>query len=139
MNDTTYTDSTTALEDAELIVISKDEFLEQMGSSNQLSKEMILLLAQNVSERETKLLNMAYCSLRKKVADGLLQLFSPDKTAAAVHAKLKMRREDFAQTIGVAKESLTRTLSDFKAEKMIDIANGEISILKEAKLKKMAN
>ena len=50
-----------------------------------------------------------------------------------------MSREDLAQVVGTATESLIRTLSDFKSEKLIDIREGKIFILDEAKLKNLLN
>jgi len=44
-----------------------------------------------------------------------------------------------AQVVGTATESLIRTLSDFKSEKLIDIADGKIHILNEQKLKSLYN
>ncbi|HND15804.1 MAG TPA: helix-turn-helix domain-containing protein, partial [Saprospiraceae bacterium] len=43
-------------------------------------------------------------------------------------------REDFARYVGTATESLIRTLSDFKSEKLIDIKEGKIQILNKEKL-----
>jgi CRP-like cAMP-binding protein len=50
-----------------------------------------------------------------------------------------MTREDLAQVVGTATESLIRTLSDFKEEKLIEINGGKISIINEEKLKNLIN
>jgi len=47
---------------------------------------------------------------------------------------LDISREDIAQYVGTATESLIRTLSDFKSEKLIEIKEGKIRILDLAKL-----
>ena len=44
-----------------------------------------------------------------------------------------------AQSIGVATESLIRTLSDFKDEKLIDIKTGKVIIIDEKKLQNLPN
>ncbi len=44
-------------------------------------------------------------------------------------------RGDIAQYVGTATESLIRTLSDFKSEKLIDIREGKIRILQAEKLR----
>jgi len=50
---------------------------------------------------------------------------------------LEISREDIAHYIGTATESLIRTLSDFKAEKLIVIKDGKISIANIDKLKNL--
>ena len=50
---------------------------------------------------------------------------------------LEISREDFAHYVGTATESLIRTLSDFKAEKLIEIKEGKISVVNIDKLKNL--
>ena len=50
---------------------------------------------------------------------------------------IEFSREDIAQYVGTATESLIRTLSDFKSEKLIDIKSGKISIINLDKLKNL--
>jgi len=52
---------------------------------------------------------------------------------------LEISREDLAQVVGTATESLIRTLSDFKGENLIEIKSGKISIINEARLKNLLN
>lgn len=47
---------------------------------------------------------------------------------------IDISRENLANIAGTATESLIRTLSDFKSEKLIDINGGVITILNEKKL-----
>jgi CRP-like cAMP-binding protein len=48
-------------------------------------------------------------------------------------------RENLAAVAGTATESLIRTLTDFKTERIIEIADGKITILNFEKLEKMVN
>ena len=41
------------------------------------------------------------------------------------------------EVVGTATESLIRTLSEFKTDKLIDIQGGKITVLEETKLKKL--
>ncbi|HEY8972277.1 MAG TPA: helix-turn-helix domain-containing protein, partial [Puia sp.] len=47
--------------------------------------------------------------------------------------------DNLSHFIGSATESLTRTLSDFRNEKLIDVREGKIYILNKDKLKKLVN
>ncbi len=89
-------------------------------------------------KRKKDCCSFAYGSLRKRVAKALLDINakytgSDTRTAAA----LDISREDIAQYVGTATESLIRTLSDFKSEKLIDIKDGKIRIADLEKLQKL--
>jgi CRP-like cAMP-binding protein len=50
---------------------------------------------------------------------------------------ISIAREDLANIVGTATESLIRTLSDFKDEEMIEIKGSQITIKNSEKLKKL--
>ena len=52
---------------------------------------------------------------------------------------MTITRDDLASIVGTATESLIRTLSDFKDEKLVGINGGAITILDEEKLKKVGS
>ncbi len=134
-----YTDNAEALEDSELMTIPKSDFLELISSDSTVAKKFIQLLSHNLAEQEEKLLNLAYNSLRKRVANGLLQVYDKFKKTPGDKPKLEMSREDLAQVVGTATESLIRTLSDFKSEKLIEIKDGKILVSDEIRLKNLVN
>lgn len=139
LEETLYTDNAEAMEDSELMLIPKADFYSLLNSDVQLSRRFIRLLTQNLVEREEQLLNLAYNSLRKRVANGLLHVYDRFKKAPGDKPKLEIPREDLAQVVGTATESLIRTLSDFKSEKLIEISEGRITVVDEAKLRNLAN
>ena len=77
--------------------------------------------------------------LRKKVADALVILKKKYQVSEAVPFSIDISRENLANIAGTATESLIRTLSDFKSEKLIDIKDGHITIVNEKKLEGMIN
>jgi CRP/FNR family cyclic AMP-dependent transcriptional regulator len=123
------------LEDAELMIIPATDFLQLINNDHQVSKQFIKLLTKNVLENEEKLLAIAYQSLRKKVALGLMEVLDKFKTVPSLKPELIISRQDLSHIVGVATESLVRTLSDFKAEKLIELKEGKIIILEENKLR----
>lgn len=102
-------------------------------------QKFIRLLAKNVAEKEEQLLGLAYNSLRKRVADALMTLQQKYKKANNEKFSIQISREDLANIAGTATESLIRTLSDFKSEKLIEIHAGEIVIVNEKKLATLLN
>jgi CRP-like cAMP-binding protein/CheY-like chemotaxis protein len=143
LENTTYEDSAEVLEDAEVAFFPKDEFLDALYQDLQIATKFIKLIARSVQEKEERLLSLAYGSLRKRVAKGLLDIHTkfagsqPDASVGRVRLPLSISREDIAQYIGTATESLIRTLSDFKSEKLIDIQDGKIHIMDVNKLQNL--
>lgn len=136
IEDKNYDDSASILEDAEIMQISRDEFLGMIYSDITIATKFIRIVTQNVKEKEERLLNLAYSSLRKRVAKALVDIhekFNKDGQKNLI----EFSREDIAQYVGTATESLIRTLSDFKSEKLIDIKSGKISITNLGKLKNL--
>jgi len=130
-----YKENAQALEDAEIMIIPKDDFITLISGDSQIAKQFIKMITHNVLDKEENLLNLAYSSLRKKVAYHLLQVF--DKFKKGNNNAINLSRENLAQTAGIATESLIRTLSDFKSEKLIDINGSVITILNENKLRNL--
>jgi CRP/FNR family cyclic AMP-dependent transcriptional regulator len=126
-----YRETAEFLEDSELMIIPRKDFLELINNNNQVARQFIKLLARNVGDKEDRLLNLAYNSLRKKVANGLLQVAAKFKDN---NAGIEISRETLANVVGSATESLIRTLSDFKSEKLVDIKGSRIVILDPKKL-----
>ena len=128
-----------ALDDCELCVISKEDFETLVHNNSRVAQKFIQLLAKNVSEKEEQLLGLAYHSLRKRIADALLILQHKYTNSQSEIFSIQISRADLANIAGTATESLIRTLSDFKGEKLIEIKNGNIVILDKEKLTSMIN
>ena len=139
LESTLYKESAEAIEDSEIASIPKSEFDELLNSNPYVLKKFVELLANNVTEKEEKLLGLAYNSMRKKVADALIMLSKKYKMETGSQFSIHISRENLANIAGTAKESLIRTLSDFKDENLIDIREGSIVILNERKLVNMCN
>jgi CRP/FNR family transcriptional regulator, cyclic AMP receptor protein len=134
-----YRESAEAMEDSEIALIPREDFETLINNNSEVSRKFIKMLAHNVVEREEQLLNLAYNSLRKRVADALITLQRKYKRGNEEHFSIHISREDLANIAGTATESLIRTLSDFRGEKLIDIKDGNIILLNEKKLQSMLN
>ncbi len=130
----TYTESASALEDCELTLIPKDDFFALLNNNRDVSAKFIKILAGNVASQEDQLLHLAYNSVRKRVADALALLHQ-----RYGNSPISMLREDIAALAGTAKETVIRTLTDFREEKLIDVEDGKITILKPERLKNLLN
>ena len=136
---TTYQDTAEALEETEIAIIPKEDFDELVNKNPEVTKKFIQLLAKNIFAKETQLLGLAYNSLRKKVADAILVLQKKYHDSKEENFAIDISRENLATIAGTATESLIRTLSDFRSEKLIDIQEGRINILNKKKLESLFN
>jgi len=134
IENTEYQESSEALEDCEIIGIPKHDFLELITRNQSVANQFIKMLANDIQEKEKQLTQIAYNSIRKRMADALVMLSKKYKIANQEKFVIKISRDDLASVVGTATESLIRTLSDFKADNMIEINGSEIKILDERKL-----
>ncbi|HEY5406513.1 MAG TPA: response regulator [Ginsengibacter sp.] len=134
-----YKDSAEALEPTELSIIPKKDFEDLLNKNPEVSKQFIRLLAKNISAKEEMLLALAYNSLRKKVAEALIMLQKKYQQSDKENFSIDISRENLASIAGTATESLIRTLSDFKSERLIEINNGNITISNRKKLEGLVN
>lgn len=131
LTQTSYDDSAVALDDAELVYIPKHDFLQLLTRNAEVGQQFIRLLAGRVSEREQQLLDMAYNSIRRRVADTLLRLHEqhgPDTL-------IQLSRDDMAAIVGTASESLIRTLSEFRQAGYIELTPQGIRVVQPDKLR----
>jgi len=139
LENTTYKVSAKAIERCEIAIIPRSDFDSMINTNALVLKKFIQMLAGEVGDYEQMLLGMAYNSLRKKVAETLLRLTAKFEQQNPEQNCLKVSRPTLAALAGTATESLIRTLSDFKKEKLIDITDGNIKILDSLKLTWLAN
>ncbi len=138
INGDNYHESAAILEDAEICLIPKQDFFDLLSGSPDFIARFIKLLSQNISEREEELLSLAYNSTRKRIANALLKLHRKFNIGSpqAIH----ILRDDLASMVGTTKESVSRMLTDFKSEKLIDIdKKGAITILRAIQLETIPN
>lgn len=136
LEEISYKENAKVLEDAELMLIPKDDFITLISSDAQVARQFIKLITRDVLDKEESLLMLAYNSLRKKVAYQLIQILEKFKNENSKNV-INISRENLAQKAGIATESLIRTLSDFKSEKLIDLQGSTITILNEARLRNL--
>jgi CheY-like chemotaxis protein/CRP-like cAMP-binding protein len=134
--DQNYEDSTAVMDASEIMQIPKDDFLQMVYSDISIASKFIHIITKNVKEKEERLLNLAYSSLRKRVARALVDIVEKFNLKEQT-SPIEVSREEIAQYVGTATESLIRTLSDFKSEKLIEIRGGKVIVGNVAKLKNM--
>lgn len=124
-----YVENAEALKPTSLIRIRKKELLNMIRSDPQLGLNFLDLLSHDLEHIKEHLMHLAYDSVRRKTADAIVQLQSKGEKSS-----IEISRSDLASFLGIAKETLTRTLTDFKEEELIDTIKNKIKVLDKEKL-----
>ena len=124
--------ATSMVEQTELSLIPKLDFLQLLLKNRDVSASLIKMLANNVIDKEEQLLNLAYSSVRKRVANAIIALHEQQKKAGETH--ISILRDDLARIVGTAKESVIRMLTEFKEDGYISIKGGVITVLDAQRL-----
>ncbi len=139
LEESKYSDSASALEDAEVCMIPKEQFFTLIYKNAEISRKFIKMISDNLEEKEEQLLQLAYNSVRKRVAEALVMLCKRYQKEGDKNFSMNMPREDLANLAGTATETTIRTLSDFKDEGLIEIKGSTIVVREYEKLAKMKN
>lgn len=131
----TYEDNAATLADCELILIPKSAFTDYLYQHQPLSAAFIRLLSGSVRDKENQMLQLAYFSVRKRVADALIQVAEKFSTIENDSSTIKISRDDLAAMVGTASETVSRMLADFKEEKLIEKSGNAIKITAVSRLK----
>lgn len=139
IQNTHYRESAASMDSTELVLVPRAEFLQLLKENVLLSNKFNMILASTLTHKNSHLVGIAYNSLRQKVAEALLLVKNKYASAQQDNFSIQMNREVLANIAGTAKESLIRTLGDFKSERLIEVGgDGVIRIVNEKKLQVLA-
>lgn len=124
-----YSASAEVIEDAAICFIPKNTFLDLLKESPSFNLKVIDLLALDLKRAEQKELSLAQKPVRERLAEALLMLkeffgFEEDNTTI----KGNFTREDLANIVGTATETIIRLLSELKKKKIIELKGKKIRI-----------
>ena len=129
-----HCDSAIAVDESELLYIPKDDFTELLLRNPAVGQQFVCLLAGQVSGQAENLLALAYNSMRRRVADTLLQLH--EQAGGQPDTAISLTRDDMAALVGTAPESLSRILNEFKQDGLIALNQHTIQVLEPEKLRR---
>lgn len=129
-----YRATAEAMEDAVVLSISAEEFLQELHSNFALEIHFRKILTQKLIQNERNMLSMAYSSLRIRTAKALIEIAENSEININQAFTIRLMREDLANKIGTSPESVIRTLSEFKKEGLLEISGSQITIKNLSKL-----
>lgn len=128
-----YSVSATALEECNICFIAKEDFLNMIDTNTSFRNAIMRELSKELAERAVFITNMAQKSVRERLACILLILKDIYK-----EEEINLTREDLANYVGTATETLIRLLKDFKEEGLIEIHTRKLEIINKEGLIRLA-
>lgn len=128
-----YKLSASTLEDSNICFVAKDDFLNMMDTNVSLRNSLIKELSKELGERAIFITNLAQKTVRERLAYSLIIL-------ADIYGEdpINLSREDLANFVGTATETLIRLLKELKEEGLIDTQTRKIFIVKKEELLQLA-
>ncbi|NBB89408.1 MAG: response regulator [Bacteroidetes bacterium] len=108
----------------ELVFLPAEKVTQSMFEERDIAMFFLRQTIDFSYKLEDRAINYAYSSVRRRVADALLQLCKESKLDG-----LSVSRDDLAALAGTAKETTIRMLSEFKKEGSINIDGRQIKII----------
>jgi CRP-like cAMP-binding protein/CheY-like chemotaxis protein len=133
-----FNETVEAIEDTTICLLPRDIVNQLLDNYTDIGQKFIKVLSNNLIEKEEQLLQLAYHSVRKRMSEMLIRLAKIQNNSDEV-PQIRISREDLASMSGMATETVSRTLSDFKDEGIIQKKGSLIEILDQKKLLKMKN
>jgi CRP/FNR family transcriptional regulator, cyclic AMP receptor protein len=133
--------SVVAVRDTAVNLLSRAAF-EDFGEKHpELYKSLVRLLAQRLRETNTTVAASSFLSLKGRMARTLLDLaehFGQDVGPGRIVIRQKITQTDLAAMAGIARESVTRILSDWQRRKLMSRLSGYYCLENKALLEHQA-
>lgn len=128
-----YNVSAETLEESNICFIGKEEFLDMMDTNPLLRNGVMKELSKELSHRADMITSMSQKSVRERVAYSLAIL-----NDLYEEQEINLTREDLANFVGTATETLIRLLKELKDEAVIDIQGRKLKVMNKPQLFKIA-
>jgi CRP/FNR family transcriptional regulator len=124
-----YNVAAETLEESNICYIAKDDFLNMIDTNAALRNGIMKELSKELADRASFITNMAQKSVRERLAFALIlleKIYEPEP--------INLSREDMANFVGTATETLIRLLKDFKEEGLIEVHTRKMTVTNAKKL-----
>lgn len=127
------------IEDSVLCFIPAHLLLKLVKSNSEFSFDIMKLTCQELGEANSYITDLAQKTVRERLAEILILLKDKFNLAADGTLQISLTREELANIVGTATESVIRLLSEFKSDGLIDLNGRKIKILDVQGLTKLGN
>lgn len=127
------------IEDATVCYIPSDHLFTLLNNNSSFAMKLMQLTCMELGEANNYITDIAQKTVRERLAEILLLLkdrFDLDENQVL---QISLTREELANIVGTATESVIRLLSEFKQDKLIELQGRKIKILNLTGLQKIAS
>ena len=131
--------SAKVIEEASVCYIPGDTLINLIKSNGNFSLELMQVTCRELGEANAYITDIAQKTVRERLAEILVHLKSDFGLDEDNILLISLSREELANIVGTATESVIRFLSEFKQEGLINLNGRRVSILNEAGLIRVSN
>jgi CRP/FNR family transcriptional regulator, polysaccharide utilization system transcription regulator len=127
------------LEDSTLCYFSQESLFYLVKNNGNFSLELLQLACRELGEANEYITDIAQKTVRERLAEILVHLKEDFGVNKDNVLQISLTREELANIVGTATESVIRLLSEFKNDRLLEIDGRKIKILNYNALVKVAN
>lgn len=127
------------IQDATLCYIPGETLTAFIKSSPEFAMSLMKLTCRELGEANKYITDIAQKTVRERLAEILLLLMDTFDLDEEHNLQISLTREELANMVGTATESVIRLLSEFKTDKLIELNGRKIKLLNIPKLIKIGN
>ncbi len=127
------------IEEAVLCHIPYQTLQFMIQSNWQFSHHMLQIVCKELREANDYITDIAQKTVRERLAEVLLLLKESFELDNSNTLQISLTREELANIVGTATESVIRLLSEFKQDKMIELQGRKIKLMDIKALTRVAN
>ena len=129
--------TSTAIEESVLCFIPKECLHHLVKTNGNFALDLLQIACRELEESHSMITEIAQKSVKERLAELLLVLKNRFGVNENGQLNIVLSREELANVVGTATESVIRLLSEFKSERYIDINGKKIAILNEKALERL--
>jgi len=129
--------STKVIEDAIVCFIPSHALTRLIQENPDFSMELIQMTCKELGQANSYITDIAQKSVRERLAEVLIQLMETFGLEQDNTLQISLTREELANMVGTATESVIRLLSEFKSDGLIEIKGRKIKIVDIRSLKRV--
>lgn len=127
------------IEDAHLCFIPGDTLISLFKKNGEFSMDLMQLACKELGEANAYITDIAQKTVRERLAEVLIHLKDNFDLDNDHFLQITLTREELANIVGTATESVIRLLSEFKSDRLIELHGRRIKLLDINGLKKAGN
>lgn len=131
--------SARVIEDCQVCFIPSEILISLVKSNSAYAFELLKLACHELGEANSFITDIAQKTVRERLAEILLLLVHDFGLDDQNVLQISLTREELANIVGTATESVIRLLSEFKTDKLVELNGRKIRILNKKGLEKISN